>query len=58
MWKLMISRIIDISIPENIPWCYGKLINYFWLEIVNDINRLHRCRHLQQTWLVDPGKGD
>ena len=35
MWKLMMSRIFDIDIPINIPRCYGKLINYFALEIVN-----------------------
>ena len=38
MWKLMMSRIFDINIPINTPRCYRKLINYFALEIVNDIN--------------------
>jgi hypothetical protein len=37
----MISRIFDIDIPGDIPKCYGKLINYFEIEIINDINKLH-----------------
>jgi hypothetical protein len=36
----MMSRILDIGISEDTPRWYGTLIDYFGLEIINDINML------------------
>jgi hypothetical protein len=34
----MMSRILDIGTPEDLPREHGTLINYFDSKIVNDTN--------------------
>jgi len=51
----MMSRILDIGTPEDLPREHGTLINYFDSKIVNDTNG-RVMSAFSWIWLVDPGR--